>query len=131
MQIESRQDTPETHRDSFVASSLRPDRSFLVRHKLPIILFLLVAVAGLATIAKDGQCYRRSNPTHQYSLSTKMVDAQTPVVLGSSPLQAVARIVASKRRPTRQLRINNVPLPAQPVGLQLSFSHRSPPVVSL
>ncbi|HTU33176.1 MAG TPA: hypothetical protein VMF66_05175 [Candidatus Acidoferrum sp.] len=122
---------PQTDREYPEAASLRPNGSFLIRHKLPIILFLLVAVAGLATIAKDGQCYRGSNPVHQYSLSTKMVDAQTPVVPGSSPLQAVARVVASKPRPTRRMRIDNVPLPAQPVGLQLSFSHRSPPVVSL
>jgi hypothetical protein len=105
--------------------------SFVFCHKLPIIL-LLITLAGLATVAKDGQYYRGSNPAHESSLSTKMNVTQAPVALGSSPLQRVARIFARKPRPTTRMRIDAAPLRIQPVGLRVSFSHRSPPpVVSL
>lgn len=121
---------PERESSSAPAYS-RPDELFFIRHKLPIVLVLLIFVIGLATLAKDGQCYHEPNLAHQSSLSTKMVDIQAPAVLGSSPLQAVAKIFAYKPRPTRRLRIDQEPLPVQPVGLRLSFSHRSPPPVSL
>lgn len=106
----------------------RPDYSSFIYRQLPVIL-LLVTLAGLATMAKDGQYYHGSNPEHLISLSTKMNVGQAPVVLGPSSSQRMGRILASKLRATTRVRIDYTPLPVQPVALRLSIRHRSPPVV--
>lgn len=90
---------------------------------------LLIAIVGLATIAKDGKYYDGSNPEHRSSLSTKMNVTQAPAVLGSSPLERVARIFASKPRPATRAQVHYTPLPVHTVDIRLSFSRRSPPAV--
>jgi hypothetical protein len=83
-------------------------------------------------MAKDGKYCHGSNAEHRSSLSTKMNVTQPPLVLASSPLQKVARMVASEPRPAARTHIHYAPPPVQPVGLRISFRHRSPPsVVSL
>lgn len=101
---------------------------FVICHKLPIII-LLIALAGLATIAKDGQYYHRSSPSHQAFLSTKMNDTQAPVVVLSSPSQRMVGAIPAKPAPDYRTRIDSTPPLVQPVGLLLCFRHRSPPVV--
>ena len=65
------------------------------------ILGLLIAVAGLATLAKNGQYFPNANPAHQVSISTKLnvasakisvvvhdVQPAIPVVLARPPITA-------------------------------------------
>lgn len=95
-------------------------------NKLAIVL-LLVGLAGLATVAKDGQYYPKANPVHQVSLSTKMNLNTVPVLLIHTPLQRVARIFAAKPRASIRRPIEpEVPL-IQPIAVTVSLQHRSPP----
>lgn len=103
--------------------------SLFICHELTVIL-LLIAVTGLATMAKDGQYFHGSNPEHRASLSTKMNVAQAPVALSPSPSQRVGAILASKP-PVTRIRIRYTPLPVRPVALRLSIRHRSPPAVTV
>lgn len=113
------------------ASQTRARRgSFLICHKLPIIL-LLITLTGLATVAKDGQYYHGSNSEHRVSLSTKMNVAQAPVALSPSSFQRVGTVFASKPPATTRIRIRYTPLPVQPVALRLSIRHRSPPAITV
>lgn len=91
------------------------------------VLLLLVGLAGLATTAKDGQYHRASNIEHQSSLSTKMNVPPARAIVGAAELQKVARIIASKPRPTFRARFKPEPLPTESVGITVAMQHRSPP----
>lgn len=110
----------------FPRTAPRVRRSSLISSKAAIIL-LLLSLAGLATIAKDGQYYRGGNFAHQSSLSTKMNVTSTPVVLGSAPSERVTRAAVEKPRPAARVRKESEAPPVEPVGLLLSVRHRSPP----
>jgi len=110
----------------FPRTAPRVRRSCPIFSKAAIIL-LLVSLAGLATIAKDGQYYRGANFAHQSSLSTKMNVTLTSAVLGSAPLERVTRTTVEKPRPAARVRKEPEAPPAEPIRLLLSVRHRSPP----
>ncbi|HTS10907.1 MAG TPA: hypothetical protein VMH00_02200 [Candidatus Limnocylindrales bacterium] len=91
------------------------------------ILLLLVSLAGLATLAKDGQYYPKTNPARYVSMSTKMNVGQPTAVAHPGPLQRTARIVAAHSRPAARRTIEPQPLPTDSVGVTVSLQHRSPP----
>lgn len=107
-------------------ASTLPSRGWLLCNKIVIVL-LLVGLAGLAASAKDGLYHRASNLEHQSSLATKMNMPQAPVILGSAELQKVARLIASRPRPTFRARFKPEPPPTESVGVTVAMQHRSPP----
>jgi hypothetical protein len=93
------------------------------------IIFLLLGLAGLATLAKDGQYYPSANPARQVALSTKMNVAHAPLLYCCGALENVAHLVPPKPRPLVGRRIEPELLPVESVGLTVSRQHRSPPAV--
>jgi len=93
-----------------------------------VVFLLLVSVAALSTLAKDGQYFPQSNPARQVSLSTKMNFTHAPIVPDGARSQAVARISP----PQPSIRITRIerlePIPMQRIGIIVSLQHRSPPV---
>jgi hypothetical protein len=91
------------------------------------IVFLLVAIAGFSTLAKNSQYYSRSNPAHFLNISSKMKVSQAPAVLDREPLQLVARI-AVPLRPVQVCRVVEQEVPeVRSIGIMLTLQHRSPP----
>ncbi len=92
------------------------------------IIALLFTVAGLATLAKNGQYYPKSNPARNVSISTKMDVTHSTVQVAAEPSQLLARFYP----PQPQLRIVSVHyepvLQKTPIGVTVSMQHRSPPV---
>jgi hypothetical protein len=101
-------------------------RLCVMLNKLAIVL-LLVGLAGLATLAKDGQYYPNPNPARQVSLSTKMNLDHVPVVLSRTPLEKVSQTVAAKPRPIMRRPVEPEPPLIEPLAVTLSLQHRSPP----
>lgn len=101
-------------------------RGRMICNRLAVLL-LLVGLAGLAATAKDGQYHRTSNIEHQSSLSTKMNVPPARAIVRSAELQKVARLIASKPRPTFRTRFKPEPLPTESVGVTVAMQHRSPP----
>lgn len=98
--------------------------SFLAKTAIVVLLF---SVAGLATLAKNGQYYPQSNPVHQVSVTIKMNLAHSPVHITGCELQRAATIVPT-RLPMQVLRVASVPAPlVLRIGLTVSMQHRSPP----
>lgn len=96
--------------------------------KLAIVL-LLIGLAGLATAAKNGQYYPKTNPARLVSISTKMNVTHALVLPSSGVLETVTRIVMPKPRAILVRRTEPEPLPAESVGLAASLQLRSPPAV--
>jgi hypothetical protein len=90
---------------------------------------LLIAVAGLSTLAKDCQYFPKTNPTRYVSSSTKMKLAHAPVVLDGDQQLHVSRIAVPSPRvwPICEDRFEAILIPA--VGVTLSMQHRSPPAL--
>jgi hypothetical protein len=92
------------------------------------ILVLIVGIAGLATLAKDGQYFPISNPARHVSLSTKMNVAYPPVICDHATPREVAPIEEPQSPPPLIVRRTEPrSLPIQSVGLTVSLQHRSPP----
>ena len=91
------------------------------------IVLLLFAVAGLATLAKDGQYYPKSNPARNVSISTKMQITPGPVQVTVEPSRPVARFVPPQPplRPSQSSYADIAPTP--PISVRVSMQHRSPP----
>jgi hypothetical protein len=107
-------------------ASVACDRWGKICNRLAILL-LLVGLAGLSAVAKDGQYHRVSNIEHQSSLATKMNVPPTPVILGSAELKKVARTFATKPPKTFRPRFQPEPPPTESVGVTVAMQHRSPP----
>ncbi len=118
---------PVSKCETYTMDSTARARGWTIVSRLAILL-LLVGLTGLATTAKDGQYHRASNLEHQSSLATKMNVPQAPVILGSTELQKVARLMATKPRQAVRARLRAEPLPMESVGVTVSMQHRSPPV---
>ncbi|MGC2421481.1 MAG: hypothetical protein WA405_07515 [Candidatus Acidiferrales bacterium] len=90
---------------------------------------LLVALAGLSTLAKTGQYFSKSSPAGHISLSAKMNLANaTPAINHRAPLEPVAKFVPSLPA-IRAIRAERMSTPAiQWVCFAASMQHRSPPV---
>lgn len=91
------------------------------------IVFLLVAIAGFSTLAKNSQYYSRSNPAHFLNISSKMKVSQAPAVLDREPLRLVAKLV-TPLRPVRSYPVVEQEVLERPsIGITLILQHRSPP----
>lgn len=92
------------------------------------ILALLIAVAGLSTLAKNSLYYPKSHPTHYVSIASKARVAQAPAALDREPLIPVARVVPPQ--PVVQTAPHGQPetLPIPEIGVVVSRQHRSPPI---
>jgi hypothetical protein len=111
-------------------SQLRPLTSYFspgMFVRTAMVFLLLVAVAGLSTIAKDSQYFPRTDPVRHASLSTKMKVAHAPVVISGDKLQPIARVVPPLRavRVTRLEQFETAPLLR--ISVAVSMQHRSPP----
>jgi hypothetical protein len=95
--------------------------------RIALVLLLLVAVASLSTLAKDGQYFPRTNPVRHVSLSTAMNVAHPPVVIAGDRLQSVARVAPPPPavRVTRLEQFETAPV--QRISVTVSMQHRSPP----
>jgi hypothetical protein len=92
------------------------------------ILLLLFTVAGLATLAKNGQYYPKSNPAKYVSISTKMnVVVQPSAHLNNQQLQPTTRF--SPPHPQFPLAwVQPLQPPAvRTISVTVSMQHRSPP----
>jgi hypothetical protein len=92
------------------------------------VVLLLISVAGLSTVAKDGQYFPKTNPARFLSMSTKMNLTHAPIVLDGARTQPVVRIAP----PLPSVRITRIersePVPVQRISVRVSLQHRSPPV---
>lgn len=93
------------------------------------ILALLVAVAGLSTLAKNSLYYPKSHPTHYVSIASKARVAQAPAALDRAPLIPVARMVPPQPvvHAARHEEPETPPIPE--IGVVVSRQHRSPPLL--
>jgi hypothetical protein len=95
------------------------------------IFCLLVALAGLSTLAKYTPYLPKTNPAHYVNPATKMKVAQAPAMFERTPLHPVATVVPP--RPTYRPRRQDEPVSpsVQLIGLTVSIQHRSlPPPIS-
>jgi hypothetical protein len=95
------------------------------------IFFLLVALAGLSTLAKYAPYLPKTDPAHYVNPATKMKAAQSPAMFDQTPLHPVATVVPA--RPIYRPRHQDEPVAPsiQLIGLTVSIQHRSlPPPIS-
>ena len=92
------------------------------------VALLLIAVAGLSTLAKNSQYFPKSNPAHYVSVSNKMKAAPSPDVLERAPLQPIAKVVPPQPCTPRNNGVEEVSLPSPSIGVTVSIQHRSPPI---
>jgi hypothetical protein len=97
-----------------------------------IICSLLLAVAGLATMAKNGQYFPETSAAHYVSISTKMNVAHPPVLFAGDHLQPAA-LLFTPQPPMRAIRVDRAAAP--PPIIQLCYidsKHlRAPPAAHL
>lgn len=92
------------------------------------IVVLLFSVAGLATLAKNGQYFPKTNPARYVSISTKMNIALSPVLSAGEPLQpVVASFPPQPATRANRVEITKIP-PVERIGVRISMQHRSPPL---
>jgi hypothetical protein len=115
----------DTQSGTFLSSSAFR-RTFLTKL---VIFALLLAVAGLATMAKNGQYFPEASAAHYVSISTKMNVAHPPLHFGGDDLQPVARFF-SLQLPMRAIRRVEKPT-APPLILKVCLTDskqlRAPP----
>src|SRR5690348_1421021 len=104
---------------------MRPHRSQRILIKTTVLL-LLVGVAGLSTLAKQGNYLPKGNPLRHYSKATKMERVHHPVDFIPVPAQPPSRILPPQPEfsATPLLRSG---LTFRPTGLSISFENRAPP----
>ena len=89
----------------------------------------MIAVVGLATLAKKGQYFPKTDPIRNISISTKMDVTRVPAILAKAPLQPVARIVLVQP-PVQAGRVEQITVaPISRVAVAVSMQHRSPPAL--
>ena len=91
------------------------------------VLLLLVALAGLAALAKHSEYLPKSNPTHYFSNAAKMRVAHLPVIFVSIPKFPVARVIPPQPEPYFLPLVEPQKLDLPQIGLTVSLQHRSPP----
>lgn len=93
-----------------------------------VIVVLLFAVAGLATLAKNGQYFPSANPAHQVSISTKLNVASARVSLAIDDVQpAIPVALAMPLFTVTPLEPFEPSLPSR-LASTISMQHRSPPL---
>ena len=73
----------------FLVPSARLSKSLVAKL---VVFALLLTVAGLATMAKNGQYFPTASPAHYVSISTKMNVAHSSVRFAAHELQPVTRL---------------------------------------
>jgi hypothetical protein len=92
------------------------------------VLLLVVAVAGVSTLAKYSQYSPKSDPIHFFSKATKMDVAHHPVDFVADPLyQVVAAVPSSPTFRTIQLVEPESFHHIRKISVTVSLQHRSPP----
>lgn len=113
----------EAHIDG-TASRRNGSRRLLIKCA---ILVLLVAVAGLSTLAKNSLYYPKSHPTRYVSIASKARLAQAPAALERAPLIPVARMVPPQ--PVAHTVLHEPETqPIPEIGVVVSRQYRSPPL---
>ena len=90
------------------------------------VFVLLLAVAWLSTLAKQGKYLPKLNPLRHYSKATKMELAHHPVDFIPVPVQPASRILP----PEPEFSATPLVWPGltfRLTGLTISFQHRAPP----
>jgi hypothetical protein len=91
------------------------------------VVMLLVCVAGLSTLAKNGQYFSKSSPAQQVSISTKMDVGHAPVVFHAELLQSTT-LVIPPQPPIANGRVCDLLIvPIRQIGITVSMQHRAPP----
>jgi hypothetical protein len=109
----------------------RERRARRSRHLLikAAVFALLVAVAGLSTLAKNSLYYPKTNPSHYVSIASKARIASAPAVEQRAPMLPMVRMTP----PQTLIRTAAAPHegseapPILEIGIVLSLQHRSPP----
>jgi hypothetical protein len=93
-----------------------------------VIFALLLAVAGLATMAKNGQYFPQSSPAHYVSISTKMNVAHSTAHFAAADLQPLTSLF-SLQPPLRAMRVEQFTAPPLIFKIYLADSRhlRAPP----
>lgn len=96
------------------------------------VVLLLIAVAGLSTLAKNSLYYQNVSSIRYVSIASKMKVAHAPITASQAPLRLIARIAAPKP-PAVVIHRWDMPEdpPIQRISLTLSLQHRSPPLFIL
>jgi hypothetical protein len=102
-------------------------RLFKASVQIAAVVFLLFAVAGLSTLAKNSQYFPKSNPTHYVNIANKMKAGSSPVLLERAPLHPIANAVTPQPRAPKKHEFEKVSLPSPSIGVTVSIQHRSPP----
>jgi hypothetical protein len=92
------------------------------------IVVLLIAIAGLVTLAKNTQySHSHSNHVHYLNIASKMRVAPAPAILNQTPLRLAARFVAPlyKVRASHVCEMEVIEVPS--LSVTLNLQHRSPP----
>ncbi len=91
------------------------------------IVVMLLAVAGLSTLAKNTQYLPKSSPTHYVNIASKMTVPIPPAALKLNPLHVVAKLIVVRPVFTaREFEEMEAP-PIPQIGVVVSLQHRSPP----
>ena len=92
------------------------------------ILLLLVAVAGLSTVAKNSVYYQNMNSIRYVSIASKMKAAHAPIVVSQAPLRFITQVAAPQ---PAIIAIQRWDKPEDPpikrISLTITLQHRSPP----
>lgn len=91
-----------------------------------IVLLLLFAIPGLATLAKDSWYLPQADTGHYLTAQVKMNVVHSSVVLDQEPPQTVAAILPIKHQATVNPR-RETETPVTWIRLTVSLQHRSPP----
>jgi hypothetical protein len=100
------------------------------RRQLPYfrvgMVLLLMAIAGLSTVAKTSQYSSRSGSDHFLNISTKMKVSQLGVAVVQPSVVPVVPFIPPQpetRTPVADINIAEIPS----IAISLSLRHRSPP----
>ena len=109
-----------------VNGAARPGRAVVLIPRFSI-LFLLIAVAGLSTLAKNSLYYPQSSSVRYVSIASKMNVVHAPTTIDQTPLESAVR-VAAPRPVIPAVHRDQPEVPSVPrIALAVCLQHRSPP----
>lgn len=93
-----------------------------------LVICLLLMVAGLSTLAKNGQYYPEPHPAYHVSLSAKMDVAHCHVHVAGDELDQI--ILFPLPQPAAlSVRLHRIEVPPEvQIDVTISMQHRSPPI---
>lgn len=95
--------------------------------KVPAIILLVIAVAGLSTLAKHSRLHPESKSIHYLAQSAKMNVTDVAAFAPPVPVYTVERLTPLGLQPDGRLLVTSDELPLPQIGLTISLQHRSPP----